>query len=231
MAMSETYHRCVERGALKKCLALMGLLLLFGCDTLLSPAINKIIGTSSSFVSPMISKTIDVGTSLSISAAEERGVAGNINDTMLSIEIKHLWFQHNHTLPAVLDLTVYDNRALITGEVKDLDLMTNAVRLAWQPENVKEVINEVNVIPDWSVVKKAYDKLIEAQIKTKLLLDKDISSINYRIVVFNRTLYLIGIASDQTELDNVIHHARNLEYVRKVISHVKLKELKKIEPN
>ncbi|MCK5295749.1 MAG: BON domain-containing protein [Alphaproteobacteria bacterium] len=209
----------------------MGLLLLFGCDTILSPAINKIIGTSSSFVSPMISKTIDVGTSLGISAAEELGVAGNINDTILSLEIKHLWFQHDHTLPSTLGLTVYDNRVLITGALEDLDLMTAAVRIAWQPENTKEVINEIDVIPDWSVVKKAYDKLIEAQIKTKLLLDKDISSINYRMVVFNRTLYLLGIAKDKTELDNVIHHARNLEYVRKVISHVKLKELEKADSN
>ena len=35
---------------------------------------------------------------------------------------------------------------------------------------------------------------------------------------------MIGIAQNKEELDRVISHARNIEYVRKVVSHVRLKD-------
>ena len=40
----------------------------------------------------------------------------------------------------------------------------------------------------------------------------------------NGIVYLIGIAQNQKELDRVIAHARDINYVRNIISHVRVKK-------
>ena len=49
-------------------------------------------------------------------------------------------------------------------------------------------------------------------------------AINYSVETVNGTIYLIGIAQNQEELDRVIAHARTIEYVRKVVDHVRVKK-------
>ena len=69
----------------------------------------------------------------------------------------------------------------------------------------------------------AKDGWITAQLKSKITFDKNILAINYSIKTVNRTIYLIGIAKNQLEVDRVIDHARSLGYVNRVISHVRVK--------
>jgi osmotically-inducible protein OsmY len=48
-------------------------------------------------------------------------------------------------------------------------------------------------------------------------------AINYVIETVNGTVYLIGVAQDRVELNRVIAHANKTKFVRRVISHVRLK--------
>ena len=86
------------------------------------------------------------------------------------------------------------------------------------------MINEIKVTEEGSVGNYARDVWISTQLRTKILFDKEISSINYNIETVDQTVYLMGIAQDQAELDRVTAHARNLAHVRKVISHVRIKD-------
>ena len=49
-------------------------------------------------------------------------------------------------------------------------------------------------------------------------------SINYNVDCVGGTIYLIGVAQDQAELERVIDHARDISYVRRVVSYVRLKD-------
>ena len=97
-----------------------------------------------------------------------------------------------------------------------------AVRLAWQAEGVKEVINEIQ-IADSDLGDFASDTWISTNLKSKLLFDSKIASINYSVETVRGVVYLIGVAQSQEELDRVTNHARSLEYVKKVVSYVKIK--------
>ena len=55
-------------------------------------------------------------------------------------------------------------------------------------------------------------------------MDGDVLSINYSVETVNGTVYLIGIAQDEAELVRVIEHARGIEDVKRVVSHVVLKD-------
>ena len=68
------------------------------------------------------------------------------------------------------------------------------------------------------------DGWVTAQLQSKITFDKDVLAINYSIETVSGTVYLIGIAKSQREVDRVIAHARSLGYVKRVISHVRIKK-------
>jgi osmotically-inducible protein OsmY len=62
------------------------------------------------------------------------------------------------------------------------------------------------------------------ELRSRLLFAKNIQSVNYSIEAVNGTVYLLGVAQDQAELDRVLDVARNVNYVRRVVSHVLMKD-------
>ena len=157
-------------------------------------------------------------------ATQERGPSAVVSDAAIRIEINHLWFQASEKLYLRVQLQVQEGRVLLSGVMPDPETRVEAVRLAWQAEGVKEVSNEIEVDDDSSLTDRARDVRISTQLKSRLLFDKEISSLNYSIEVVNQSIYLIGVAQDQTELDRVINHAKQIPYVRRVLSYVRLKD-------
>lgn len=159
-----------------------------------------------------------------ISASQsERGLEGTAKDIALRTEINHYLFQSNVDLFASVGLSVSDGRVLLTGSVKKPEDRIEAARLTWKAENVREVINEIQVTDKTGLIDIARDTLIETQLEAKLLFDGSIQSINYDIDTVNSTVYIFGIAQDNAEQQRVINHARNLNYVRNVVSYVRLR--------
>jgi osmotically-inducible protein OsmY len=97
------------------------------------------------------------------------------------------------------------------------------VKIAWGVSDVKDVINEV-LVSENPLSDIANDSWITTQLKSKMTFDKDILAINYSIETVGAVIYLIGIAQDKDELQRVINHARSIKYVKRVVSHVRVKE-------
>lgn len=166
---------------------------------------------------------VGAGATAATASQTERGLEGTARDIAISTEINHYLFQSNVDLFSAVGLSVEDGRVLLTGSVPKPENRIEAARLAWKAEGVREVINEIQVVDNSDIVDKARDTWIETQLETKMLFDSGISSINYDVDTVNGTVYLFGIAQDSTELQRVINHARNLEYVRNVVSYVRIK--------
>lgn len=157
-------------------------------------------------------------------ATQERGAKAVVSDTRIRAEINHLWFQASEKLYLRVQLQVQEGRVLLSGVMPDPETRVEAVRLAWQVEGVKEVINEIEVDDDSTLTDRARDVRISTSLKSRLLFDKQIASLNYSIEVVNQSIYLIGVAQNQAELDRVINHAKQIPYVRRVVSYVRLKD-------
>ena len=160
-----------------------------------------------------------------VTAAQERSIGAAIDDTIITAAVGHYLFQKDIELFGAIDVEVVEGRVLLLGSVKKPEDRVEAVRLAWQAKGVKEVINEIQVTDQGGLVDYARDTWISAQLKTKLLLDKEIKAINYNVETVNGVVYMIGIAQDQAELERATNHARTIKHVRKVISHVRLKDV------
>src|SRR5690606_37351529 len=122
-----------------------------------------------------------------------------------------------------VSVEVKEGRVLLTGSVKTPETRVEAVRLAWQPKGVKEVINELQVEENYSIRQYASDAFISNQVRGKFLFSKDISSINYTVDTVNGVVYLMGIAQDEAELQRAIELANEVEGVENVVSHMQLK--------
>ena len=169
-----------------------------------------------------VGAVVGAGATAGTAAMEERGIGGAIDDTVIRARINELWGAADERMWRKVGLQVHSGRALLTGSVDTPAMRDEAVRLAWQADGVKEVINEIQ-IADASAGGFARDTLISTQLKSKLLFDSKISSVNYSIETVNGVVYLLGIAQSREELERVTNHARGLEYVKRVVSYVNIK--------
>ncbi|MBI1775070.1 MAG: BON domain-containing protein [Proteobacteria bacterium] len=167
---------------------------------------------------------IGAGASAGVAGAQERGFRGTVSDAVLTVEINELWFRTNHEMFGKVDATVVEGRALLTGRVPTPDMRVEAVRLAWQVDGLKEIINEIEVADRTGLFDGARDLWISTQLRAQIIFDREISAINYSIDTVNGVVFLMGIARDQAELDRVANHARNLSNVRRVMNYVRLRD-------
>lgn len=161
-------------------------------------------------------------TAAGTAAAQRRGFEGAVTDAGIQAEVNHLWFQHDVEMHRLLDMTVSEGRVLLTGRAATPEMRLDAVRLAWQARGVREVINEIEVSDRGGIADAAGDAWISTQLRSRLLFDRDVSSINYTVDTVNGVVYLMGVARGQAELDRVVGHARAIPSVKRVVSHVRL---------
>lgn len=157
-----------------------------------------------------------------VTAAQERSVGTAVDDNVIYAEISSLYVQNKfNDLYMNISVAVDEGRVLLTGTVKDPETRVEAVRLAWQPKGVKEVSNEIQVTDKSSIKDIANDTWITAQVRSKLLFNKGIRSINYSVDTVNGVVYLMGLAKDEAELNKATYLASTVKGVRKVVSHVR----------
>ena len=166
---------------------------------------------------------VGAGASGAVAASQERGFGGALRDSRIKTEINYHLLDKDSKLFKGLSTAVYEGRVLLTGIVTTVAKRDEAVRIAWRPEGVKEVINEIIVDPKGESGSFARDTWISTKLRSKLLFDTNVVGINYSIDTLRGTVHLLGVAQSREELGHVLAHARNLSHVRNVVNHVILK--------
>jgi len=163
------------------------------------------------------------GATAATAASEERGLGQAVNDNGITLGIANAMLQTDASMVREIDVEVHEGRVLLAGRVDKPETRITAVRLAWQQPNVVEVIDEIKVADTESLGEYAHDVWLAQTLRNTLLVDNRVRSINYNVDCVAGTIYLMGVAQDQAELQRVIDHARDISYVRGVVSFVRLK--------
>ena len=167
---------------------------------------------------------VGAGAGVGVAAVQERGITGRTQDLRLEALVLNRFLNAGLKLTATIGVEVYEGRVMLTGATEDTKLSDEAVKLAWQVNGVVDVINEIKFDKNATATDFAEDAWITTQLKSNLTFDMGIMAINYVVETVKGTVYLIGIAQDQQELDRVIAHASAIKHVINVISHVRLKK-------
>ena len=166
---------------------------------------------------------IGAGATAGIVALEERPLEVVVLDTAIASKIRINLVNAGEKYIINVGIEVYEGRVLLTGYLPSEVMRAKAIRLTWEVAGVKDVFNEL-LVGETNIKNLTRESWITAQLTSNITLDKKILAINYSIETVGGTVYLIGLAQSQAELDRVVAHARNIGYVRNVISYVRVKK-------
>ena len=167
---------------------------------------------------------VSAATTTGLAIAEERTVSDAVEDLSIQTELNHLFFQDDLDLYNDVSISVIEGRVLLKGSVPTHEDRIRATWVARQADRVREVINEMQVTAESGILNYARDRWISLSLDTRLLFDIDILSVNYDVETVNATVYVMGIAQDEDELQRVKAHAHSIEGVKDVVIHVIMKD-------
>lgn len=156
-------------------------------------------------------------------ANQERGVSGSFDDVAIKTNIQNAWLQANPNMQRDFTVTVYQGRVLLTGATPNPELKAQAKQVASQIPGVRVVYDEIEVGPTEGTWQSVKDTWISSQIRSNLVFASQVRSDNYTIDTVNGSVYLIGSARTSAELDRVTQEARNVPYVKRVVSYVEIR--------
>lgn len=158
-------------------------------------------------------------------AVQDRSATQAAKDYATWAKIRHYYIQSGRAgLPTSVNVEVVENRVHLTGKVPVPESRIEAARLAWQADGVSAVTNDIIVNDVSSLTNYTLDKWIFTQVKSRLLLERYVRSVNYSIEVVNATVYVMGIALNAAELDRVAHVIRSIRGVKNVVIHARIKQ-------
>lgn len=156
-------------------------------------------------------------------ATREKGIGGSLTDSNICTKVKLSIYNFSADLHAKVSVSVQNQEVLLTGVVPDASLAQEAERIAKSVEGVKSVINNIETEGEESLGSMTSDSWITTRIRSSLLFEKDLYSLNYTVETANSVVYLTGIGQDENEVNRVVEIARNVGGVKKVVNHVKIK--------
>ena len=159
------------------------------------------------------------GTGVSV-AFDPRSVGTQIDDSIMekSLSTKILLVDKSYFLS--VKSKVLDGRIFLTGKVDDPEEKLKLTKLAWEINGVRSVRNDIKIKEDFNFKQSAKDILITSQLRTALILNKNIKATNYQIDTYKKKIYLYGIAMTRDEKDLVLNEAKQILDVVDVIASV-----------
>ena len=101
---------------------------------------------------------------------------------------------------AHINVTSFNQKVLITGEAKDVDIKGEAGAYVKAMKNARSVFNELVIGPNSSYTSRANDSYLESKIKTQMIFTDKLPSNSMAIVAEGSNVYLMGILT-QNEAD------------------------------
>ena len=163
------------------------------------------------------------GTGVSV-ALDPRTVGTQMDDSIMqkTISTKILVRDKNHFLN--VKTKVLDGRIFLTGRVANPEEKLLITKLAWETKGARSVRNDIKIKEEFNFKQSAKDILITSQLRTAIILNKNIKATNYQIDTYKKKIYLYGIALTSEEKDLVISEAKEILDVEDVIASIILVE-------
>ena len=170
------------------------------------------------------------GTGVSI-AIDPRSFGTQIDDSIMEKNlIARLTMEEKKYFLSV-KTKVLDGRIFITGKVDNPEEKLKITKIAWETSGVRSVRNDIKIKEKFNFKKSAKDALITSQLRTALIVNKNIKSNNYQIDTYKKNIYIYGIASNKAELELVVDEAKSILDVNNVIASILLVEDLRIQKN
>ena len=163
------------------------------------------------------------GTGVSV-ALDPRTLGTQIDDSIMQKTISAKILAKDKKYILTVKTKVLDGRIFITGKVDNPEEKLIITKLAWETKGARSVRNDIKIKEEFKFKQSAKDLLITSQLRTALILNKNIKSTNYQIDTYKKKIYVYGIALTLEEKDLVISEAKEILDVEDVVASIILVE-------
>ena len=163
------------------------------------------------------------GTGVSI-ALDPRTVGTQIDDSIMQKSISTKILARDKKYLLVVKTKVLDGRIFITGKVDSPEEKLQITKIAWETKGARSVRNDIKIKEEFNFKQSAKDLLITSQLRTALIVNKNIKATNYQIDTYKKKIYVYGIALTSDEKDLVISEAKEILDVEDVVASIILVE-------
>ena len=163
------------------------------------------------------------GTGVSI-AFDPRSVGTQIDDSIMQKNFSTRMILMDKKYIISVKSKVLDGRIFLTGKVENPEEKLQLTKLAWETNGVRSVRNDIKIKEEFNLKQSAKDILITSQLRTALIIDKNIKATNYQIDTYKNKIYIYGIALTKEEKEKTINEAREILDVKDVIASILLVE-------
>ncbi len=170
------------------------------------------------------------GTGVSI-AFDPRSVGTQIDDSIMQKNLTAKIILLDKKYLFSVKSKILDGRIFLTGKVDDPEEKLKLTKLAWETVGVRSVRNDIKVKEEFSFKQSAKDILITSQLRTALILNKNVKATNYQIDTYKKKIYVYGIAITLEEKNEVISEAKEILDVEDIIASILLVKDLRIQKN
>ncbi len=163
------------------------------------------------------------GTGVSV-ALDPRTVGTQIDDSIMQKSIATKILSNDKKYFLAVKTKVLDGRIFITGKVDTPEEKLMITKLAWETKGARSVRNDIKIKEEFNFKQSAKDLLITSQLRTAIIVNKNIKATNYQIDTYKKKIYIYGIALTAEEKDLVISEAKEITDVEDVIASILLVE-------
>ena len=119
-----------------------------------------------------------------------------------------------------LSVKVLDGRIFLGGKVDEPEEKLRITKMAWETKGVRSIKNNIKIKQEFSFKNTAIDVLITAQLRTALILNKNVKAANFNIDTVNQKTYVFGIAHDENEKKEIIQEAKQIVDLKELVTSI-----------
>ena len=161
------------------------------------------------------------GTGVSI-ALDPRTLGTQIDDSIMQKNLIGRLVLTEKKYLVSITVKVLDGRIFLGGKVDEPEEKLVITKLAWETKGTRSVKNNIAIKQKFSFKKVTKDILITSQLRTALILNKNVKAANFNIDTINQKTYIFGIAHTEDEKKEIIQEAKKIVDLKEFVTSILL---------
>ena len=172
--------------------------------------LNSCVGSSTSGI---------FGTGVSV-ALDPRTLGTQIDDSLMQKNLQARLVLTEKKYLVKISVKVLDGRIFLGGKVDEPEEKLKITKMAWETKGSRSVKNNIVIKQKFSFKNTVKDILITAQLRTALILNKNVKAANFNIDTINQKTYVFGIAHNENEKKEIIQEAKQIVDLKELVTSI-----------
>tara|TARA_B100001123_G_scaffold249638_1_gene278706 strand:- start:30 stop:626 length:597 start_codon:yes stop_codon:yes gene_type:complete len=161
------------------------------------------------------------GTGVSV-ALDPRTLGTQIDDSIMQKNLQARLALKDKKYLVKVSVKVLDGRIFLGGKVNEPEEKLKITKMAWETKGARSVKNNITIKEKFSFKNTTKDILITSQLRTALILNKNVKAANFNIDTINQKTYVFGIAHSKDEKKEIIQEAKQIVDLKEIVTSILL---------